>query len=58
MLVLHARIAERADQDRVEVAAQHREAVRRHRDAVAQIAVGAPIEMGEFHLQRRRPESP
>ena len=47
---LHARIAERADQDGVEIAAQHGEAVRRNRDLVAQIAIGAPVEMGQCHL--------
>ena len=55
---LHARIAERSDQDGVEVAAQHGEPVRRHRDLIAQIAIGAPIEMGQAPLERRRPESP
>ena len=46
---LHARIAEGSDQDGVEVAAQHGEAVWRHRGLIAQIAIGAPVEMGQFH---------
>jgi hypothetical protein len=41
-VVGHARIAERADEDRVELVAQHRIAVRRHRDAGLQVVLGAP----------------
>ena len=46
---LDARIAECADQDGVEIAAQHGESVRRDGDSVAQIAVGAPVEIGQLH---------
>ncbi len=50
---LHARIAECADQDRVEIAAEHGEAVGRNGGLVAQIAVGAPVEIGELHGRAR-----
>ena len=42
-------IAEGADKNRVEVAAQHGEAIGWHRGLVAQVAVGAPVEVAEFH---------
>ena len=42
-----ARIAERADEDGVEVARQHLEAVGRNSGAVDEVAVGAPVELGE-----------
>ena len=41
-VVGHAWITERADEDRVEVVAQHRVAVGRHRDAGPQEMIGAP----------------
>ena len=46
-------IAECADQDRVEVAGEHGESVGRNRDAVAQVAVGAPVEIGQFNVGAR-----
>ncbi len=44
----HARIAKSADQDGVEIPGQHGEAVRRDRNFVGEIAVGSPVERGEF----------
>ena len=44
----HARIAERADEDGIEVARQHLEAVGGDGGAVDEIAVGAPVEAGEL----------
>ena len=49
----HARIAEGAQQDGVEIAFQHGEAVGRDRDAVSQVAVGAPVEMGQLDVGAR-----
>ena len=49
----HARIAERAQQDGVEIAFQHGEAVRRDGDAVRQVAIGAPVEMGHLDVGAR-----
>ena len=43
----HARVAECSDEDGVEIAIQHGEAVGRNGDAVGEIAIGAPIKMGE-----------
>ena len=40
----HAGIAERADEDGVEVARQHLKAAGGNRGAVGEVAVGAPIE--------------
>jgi hypothetical protein len=45
------RIAERADEHRVEIVAQHRVAVRRNGDAGLQVVVGAPRQ----HLELERP---
>ena len=42
----HAGIAERADEDGVEVAGQHVKAVGRDGGAVDEVAVGSPIEAG------------
>ena len=44
----HARVAQRADKDGVEVPRQHLKAIRRNGGAVDQIAVGAPVECGEL----------
>ena len=55
---LDPRIAEGADQDGVEVARQHGEAVGGNGDAVAQVAVGAPVEVGQLNVSARMPESP
>ena len=44
---LDPRIAERADQNRVEIARQHGESVGRHSDAIAQIALRSPVKIGE-----------
>ncbi len=52
-VVGHARIAERADEDRVELA-QQVVAVRRHRDAGLEVVVGAPRQVLEVE---RRPET-
>ena len=49
----HARIAECAHQDGVEIAFQHGEAVRRDGDAVRQVAIGAPVEMGHLDAGAR-----
>ena len=53
---LDPRIAERAHQDGVEVAAQHGKAIGGHCDLVAQVAVGAPVEIGQVNVGARRPE--
>ena len=45
---LDAGIAEGADQDGVEVAGEHGESVGRDGGLVAQVAVGAPVEVGQF----------
>src|SRR5208283_4415345 len=45
----HARIAERADEDGVEVASQHLEAVGRNGAAVGEVSLSAPVELGEFN---------
>src|SRR5271165_5608311 len=45
----HARIAQRADEDGVEIAGQHLEAVGWNRAAVRKVAVRAPVEAGELH---------
>ena len=42
----HARIAEGADQDGVEIPGQGSEAIRRDRNFVGEIAVGSPVERG------------
>ena len=42
------RIAEGTDQDGIKVAAEHRKAIRRHRDAVGKIPRGAPVELLDF----------
>ena len=43
-------IAECARQDRIEIAAQHGEAVGGHRDLVAKVAIGAPVEVGQLNV--------
>ena len=53
---LHPGIAESADQNGVEIAAQHGKAVGRNRGLVAQVAVGAPIEFGQLDMRHRSPE--
>ena len=47
---LDARIAEGAGEDGVEIAAEHGEAVGRDGHAVAQIAVGAPVEFAQLDI--------
>ncbi len=62
MLVAHPRIAQRADEDGVEVARQHVKAIGRDCGSVDEIAVGSPVEGGELdgrsrgahHIQRVR----
>ncbi len=49
----HARIAKRAQQDGVEIAFQHGEAVRRDGNAVRQVTIGAPVEMGHLDAGAR-----
>ena len=49
----HARIAQGSDEDGVEVARQHVEAVGRNGGAVDEIAVGAPVEGGELERRAR-----
>jgi folate-binding protein YgfZ len=51
---LDARIAEGADQNGIEVTGQHDEAVGRNGHAVAQIAVGSPVELREGGLRAAR----
>ena len=46
----HARIAESADQNGIEIALQHGEPTRRNGNAVGQITIGAPIKMREFDV--------
>ena len=52
-----ARIAHRAEQDCVEIAVEHLDGVRGQGRAVAEIAVGAPIEFGERELVAQRGRS-
>ena len=57
-VVGHARIAQRADEDGVELVPQHRVAVRRNRDAGLQVVIRAPrerleIEPASEHVARR-----
>src|SRR5262245_40005657 len=47
----HTRIAESADQDGIEIALQHGEAVGRDGHTIGKIAVGAPVEVDQ--LDRR-----
>ena len=49
-VVRHARVAQRADEDRVELVAQHGIAVGRNRDAGGQIVIGAPGQRFEHDL--------
>ena len=49
----HARIAQRSDEDGVEVARQHVESVGRNGGAVDEVAVGAPVEGGELERRAR-----
>ena len=51
----HARVAECTEQNGVEIAGQHGEAVRRDGDAIGEIAIGAPVEMGELDVGTARP---
>ena len=44
----HSRVAKRAHQDGVKVAAQHSEPVRGDRDAVSKIAIRAPVKLRQF----------
>ena len=44
----HAGIAEGAQQDGVKIAFQHGKAVGRDGDAVRQVPVGAPVEVGQL----------
>src|SRR5208283_5347202 len=52
----HAGIADGAEQDGVEVAAQHFDRAGGQRDAFAKEAAGGPIEIGEFGCSRPRGE--
>src|SRR5208282_4233822 len=45
-----AGIAKRAHQDRIELPAEHGEAIAGHSDAVGQVAIGAPIKMRRFEI--------
>ena len=54
---LDAGIAESADQDGVEVARQHGEAIGRDGGLVAQITIGTPVEFGQFNRRARTPGS-
>src|SRR6266496_6717783 len=47
----HARIAERADQNGVEIAGQRGKTIRRDRYVLAQVAVGAPVEVGKRQVR-------
>ena len=49
-----ARVAERADEDRVELVAQHAVAVRRQRLAGGEKVIGAPRQVDEIDRSRRR----
>ncbi len=49
----HAGIAERADEDGVEVAGQHVKAVGRNGGAVDEVAVGSPVKGGELDGRAR-----
>ena len=53
MFDAHARIAKGADQNSVEVALEHGEAVGRDGDAIYQIAICAPVKLGEFDVGSR-----
>ena len=47
---LDPRIAEGADQNGIEVAAEHGKAVGRHGDLITQVAIGAPVEVGQLNI--------
>jgi hypothetical protein len=49
----YARVAKGADQDGVEIAFQHGEAVGRDGNAVRQVPIGTPVEMGHFDAGAR-----
>ncbi len=49
ILVRHARIAKRADEDGVEVALQHGEAVSRNGGTVFQVSIGRPVKGSELN---------
>src|SRR5579862_8293463 len=49
----HSRIAECAQQDGVEIAFEHREAIGRHSNTIREIAIGAPVEMGQLNVGAR-----
>src|SRR5579862_4998282 len=49
----HSRIAECAEKDGVEIAFQHGKAVGRDGDAVRQVAIGAPVKMGQLDVGAR-----
>ena len=55
MFEAHARVAECAQQDGVEIAFQHGKAVGRDGDAIGEIAIGAPVKMGQLDLGAERP---
>ena len=54
----HPRIAERPDQNRVEIARQHRKAIGRNGGLVGEIAVRSPIEMGQRQIGANGLEHP
>src|SRR4051812_46473441 len=53
---LHSRIAKCAQQDRVEVSTESGKSIRRHRDALLQIAIRAPVELGRVQRRTHRLE--
>jgi hypothetical protein len=52
----NARIAEGSNQNRIEIAPQHLEAVGRNGHAVAQVTISAPVELTEFNLGACSPD--
>ena len=52
----HPRVAQRSDEDGVEVARQHLESVGGNGGAVDEVAVGPPVEGGELQRRARGPQ--
>ena len=52
----HARIAEGAGQNGIEIAVEHGESVGRDGHSVAEIAIGAPVEFAYFDVRTGRPD--
>ena len=50
---LDPRISERTHQNRIEVAAEHGKAIRRHSGLIPQVAVGSPVEIRQFNIGAR-----